>query len=145
MADDVLDALESLRYNHELLLKDKKTIETCFEQESVEKDRLEQILKSQTDALRAMLRNVRLQNRESVEALGTLCDRVTKIGGVDVLPALSILGWLLSWTLWLTLLQQAIARSQPSARTASWSPKYLPLWSKQTKSTASACVCWKSS
>ncbi len=92
MADDVFDALESLRYNHELLVRDKKSLESCFEQESQEKDRLESILKSQNTTIRALLRNVKLQNRENLENIASIYDQLKRIGCDVAAPAASLLG-----------------------------------------------------
>ena len=91
-ADEVFEALESLRHNHDLLLKDKRSLESCFEQESLEKDRLESILKTQTTSLRALLRTIRLQNRDSVDTLSGLCQQLARLGYNELIPASAIIG-----------------------------------------------------
>ena len=84
-------AFENLRRTHDLLLKDKKSLETCFEQETHEKDHLQQLLRTQTEALRTAIRSIRLQNRESAEALAALGPRLQRHDCADIAPAVSII------------------------------------------------------
>ena len=91
MEDDFVRAFESLRHTHDLLLKDKQSLETCFEQESQERDRLQFSLRNQTEGLKAAIRSLRLQNRDSAEALAALGPRLDRYGCADIAPTTSVI------------------------------------------------------
>ncbi len=91
MAEDVLDALENLRHHNAILLQEKKAIESCFEEEAIEKDRLKSTLTENTAALREMLRRLRMSNRETADSLVSLSDRLRPLGLEKLAPPASIL------------------------------------------------------
>lgn len=91
MEEDFVAAFQNLRHTHDMLLKDKQTLESCFEQEAQEHDRLAQELKTQSDGLRAAIRNIRLQNRESAEALASLGPQFERFGCAEITPSTSLI------------------------------------------------------
>ncbi len=91
MGDDASDALESLKHYHELLLQDKEKIERFYEEESVEKDRLHAQLSRQTADLRTVLRTARVSNRDTMEYLLGLTDRLRPLGAEAFAPLASVM------------------------------------------------------
>eukprot|EP00048_Salpingoeca_helianthica_P017500 m.237565 g.237565 ORF g.237565 m.237565 type:complete len:335 (+) comp21193_c0_seq1:65-1069(+) len=91
MSEDVLDALENLRHHNALLLQEKRAIESCFEEEAIEKDRLKSTLTEHTVALRDMLRKLRISNRETADSLVSLSERLRPLGLEKLAPPASIL------------------------------------------------------